>query len=446
MHNFPHNHGPEVVHAPRPLNPSAVAACEAALAQIDRRNGETGALTDILHGDARQAAAEVDRKLSLGLEAGRIAGWCLAVKDNIDTYPARCPAGLSFLRERRPERDAEVVRRLRQEGAAIVGVAYTDSGAFGVLSPGVLNPHYPDLVAGGSSGGSAAAVAAGLCTAALGTDTGGSVRIPAACCGIVGFKPTKGRLPTQGVRPLSESADHVGVMSGTVARVRQVFEAMDSGGARPHATLTKDFMLGVPLDFFADACPEVRASMQRAMDLLKASGMGIQPVELGQPDSIIDAHVVLALTEAALAHEESTDGIGLSDYPQVAQEGIRFGLSCSATSYLQATRSKADFTAKVENALASVDALLLPTLPVGPPGRQAETVVLGGRELGLLNALIRYTAAFNQTGHPAIAVPTRLGQLSHPFSVQLVGRLDGDLQMLDIAEMVENILGTTIDN
>lgn len=152
-----------------------------------QQNAGLGIMTDLIAQRALADADTVDRRVAAGKDAGRLAGIPMVIKDNIDTVPAVCAAGLPALSPYRPPTDAAVVRRLRAEGAVIIGVAATDSGAFGVTSPTVTNPKFPGLIAGGPSGGSAAAVAAGFCMAAIDTDTGGSIRIPAACCGIVGL-------------------------------------------------------------------------------------------------------------------------------------------------------------------------------------------------------------------------------------------------------------------
>jgi aspartyl-tRNA(Asn)/glutamyl-tRNA(Gln) amidotransferase subunit A len=431
----------EVLHEVRPmqdgLGGSAAAACDVVFRRIAHVNGQIGALTDVLQESAMQEARNLDSRTAQGLSSGRLGGWPIAIKDNIDTVPARCSAGLRFLQDRRPEKDAEVVALLRQEGAVIVGVAYTDSGAFGVTSPGVVNPIYPDRIAGGSSGGSAAAVAAGLCVAAVGTDTGGSIRIPAACCGIFGFKPTKGRVSTVGVRPLATSFDHVGVLSSSVARIREVCEVIDPGFKDLPDGSPTGTVVGVPAAFYADANDDVLEAMARTVGLLKDMGITIKVVELGTPDEIIETHLVLALTEAARAYEDASECHDLNLYPEVAQQGILLGQSYSATAHLRAMRHRDVFTARIEEALAAVDFLMLPTLPVSPPERSASIATLQGREMHLLQALIRYTAAFDQTGHPVIALPTFDAASPLPGSVQLVGRLNGDRQLLAFAERVE---------
>jgi len=416
---------------------SAVTLCHIMLSRIADVNEHLGALTEVLYASAVEEASVVDAKAAQGLSAGHLAGWPIAVKDNIDTVPARCSAGLSFFKDRRPKTDAEVVTRLRQAGATIVGVAYTDNGAFGVTSPGVVNPNYPDRIAGGSSGGSAAAVAAGLCFAALGTDTGGSIRIPAACCGIFGFKPTKNRVSTVGVRPLATSFDHVGVLSDSVARIREVCAVIDprfNDSPNSSAKFPATLVVGIPSNFYADAHEEVLQHMSRTVSLLKDMGVTVKEVSVEPPDGVVQSHLVLSLTEAALEHVDFYGDAALDSYPDIAKQGILLGQSYSAAEHLVAIRHSSAFISQIDEVLNTVDFLMLPTLPVSPPKRDSTSVTLQGRALSVLNALIRYTAIFDQSGHPVIALPLFDDTGSVPGSIQLVGKMHGDQQLLIFAE------------
>jgi aspartyl-tRNA(Asn)/glutamyl-tRNA(Gln) amidotransferase subunit A len=422
---------------------SAAARCDAALARIAQVNGRIGALSDVLADSARAEARSVDARLAQGHGAGRLSGLPVVIKDNIDTVPARCSAGLPFLADRRPAADAPVVARLRSEGAVVLGVACTDSGAFGVVSPEVANPRHPERIAGGSSGGSAAAVAAGLCAAALGTDTGGSVRIPAACCGIVGFKPTKGRVSTVGVRPLAASLDHVGVLAGSVGGIRSVCEVVDPGfGELPGyvASSPRAPVVGNPIRFYADSDDDVLDTMARMFRLLGELGIVVEEVELPPPDEIVQSHLVLSLTEAVLTQVDVDGPVDPALYPDAARQGMLSGRSYSGCDLRCAMQHRDIFTSRIGGVLDAVDFLMLPTLPVSPPRRGESSVTLKGHELTLLHALIRYTAVFDQTGHPAIAIPFPGAHLPLPGSVQLVGRMDSDRRLLGLAQLIEKRL------
>jgi Asp-tRNA(Asn)/Glu-tRNA(Gln) amidotransferase A subunit family amidase len=330
-----------------------------------------------------------------------------------------------------------VVSRLRDAGAVIVGVAATDSGAFGVTTPQVMNPAFAGRIVGGSSGGSAAAVAAGFCKAAIGTDTGGSIRIPAACCGIVGFKPTRGRVSALGVRPLAASVDHVGPLAASVADVRAVMEVIDPGfSVLPVGPRERPIIVGVPRSYFADACSAVHEMIEAKVAALIRLGCDVRDIELPTPGEIIPTHLVLSLTEAALFHARSGDK-ALDSHPEAAREGILLGRSYSGSEHLQAQEHKREFVKKIDAVFGAVDFLLLPTLPVETPDRNLKEVVLAGSQYSVLEALIRYTAAFDHSGHPVIAMPWRSPALATPGSFQLVGPLDSDNVLLDFAEAVE---------
>ena len=197
------------------------------LVDIDALNPRIGCYTDLLHDSAMKEAAASDERRSNGQVKGPLDGVPIAIKDLIDTTPARCSAGLEHLKNYRPATDATVVRRLREAGAVILGVTASDPGAFSTATPQVINPLAPERTAGGSSGGSGAAVASSLAFGAIGTDTGGSVRIPAACCSICGFKPTWGRVDATGVRPLAPSLDHIGTLARSVTDLQILQSIID---------------------------------------------------------------------------------------------------------------------------------------------------------------------------------------------------------------------------
>ena len=206
---------------------SSVDLTDQTLDRIERLNPRLCALSDVTADSARREAARADRRRARDVRVEPLTGIPVAVKDIIDTTPAVCSSGLDFLSDYRPETDAKVVRQLRRAGAVVVGVSASDPGAFGVRTAAVTHPQAPERTVGGSSGGSGAALAAGLAFAALGSDTGGSIRIPSACCVVAGLKPTRGRVSLEGVRPLVWSLDHVGPMTRSARDLGLVQQALD---------------------------------------------------------------------------------------------------------------------------------------------------------------------------------------------------------------------------
>ncbi len=419
------------------------ARVRAVLARIEHDNPRFGALTEVF---ARRALAEArvwDRASTDGPPPSAVTGQPLVVKDIIDTTPGVCRAGLEALRDYRPRRDAEVVARLRRAGAIVVGVSATDRAGFSVRTPAVRHPDQPALTVGGSSGGSAAAVRAGFAAAALGTDTGGSVRIPAACCGVVGFKPGFGRVPVAGVRPLAASLDHVGILVSRMSDLAAWQPLLDPSlaGIRPtpHRGPAR---VGVDRAYFADADSEVRDAFEEALNAASAAGLEICAVTLPDPDSVRLVHLVIFAFEAA-AYYTDTFRDRLETLPNGIQSLVAYGADITRDEYRRQCHARKTLRARVDAALQQVDVLLLPTLPVAPPVRDATAVTLAGREHEFTAALIRYTALFNHTGHPVLALPYGRLACGVPASLQVVGRRDGDDALLGFGLALEEWLASS---
>lgn len=415
------------------------------LAEIARQNPTFGAYSDVLQETAISEARASDARRRAGRDLGMLDGIPIAVKDIIDTRPAICKAGLDHLSAYRPAMDATVVSRLRKAGAVILGVTETDPGAFSTETPQVVNPIAPMLSAGGSSGGSGAAVAAGLAFAALGTDTGGSVRIPAACCSIVGFKPSWGRLDMTGVRPLARSLDHVGTLARSVKDLRIVHAALDPAIAgMAHAMRRWSFSLGTDARHFADAGDAVKQGMNEVLERLRPCGMPTRAVSLPAPDDVLAFHMINLPWEAATYHSEAFPG-EWPRYPDVARRTVEKGRSMRPEEYERAEGCRDEARKMVDAALVDVDALILPTMPIDAPPRSAHDILLGKKTVQKLEATIRYTALFNQSGHPVVSMPAMPLQDGRALSIQLIGRRGGDADLLSLALYVESLLAVEID-
>jgi Asp-tRNA(Asn)/Glu-tRNA(Gln) amidotransferase A subunit family amidase len=413
---------------------SALQLCEEALADVAADNEHIGALTCILRDSARLEAECVDRRVREGAAPGALAGVPIVVKDNIDTVPAICSAGLPSSAAYRPIDDASVVARLREQGAVIIGVAATDCGGFGVVSPRVMNPAHPDRITGGSSGGCAAAVASGWCKAAIGTDTGGSIRIPAACCEVAGFKPSYGRVPTDGVLPLSRSADHVGPLAANVGDLRAVMGVIDLHHHQTCSTIGRRIpRIGFAQSFYADAAAEVRHAAAEAMSRCEALGWEVRAVEIPPPEEILSCHLVLSLAEAACVYLDGEASV--ESLPQPALDGVRRGSAFKAYEYVRAGVRRRELIDKIERAFQAADFLMLPTMPVSAPTREFAAADRSASNSGLLETLIRYTAAFNQTGHPVVSLPDQ--STGFTCSLQIVGPMHSDATLLQWAEAFE---------
>jgi len=369
--------------------------------------------------------------------AGPLAGRPVGVKDIIAVagVPTRCGSPAS---DPRPAAaDAVLVRLLREAGAEVFATTQCLEYAAGFAHPEVgdtRNPRDPSRTSGGSSGGSAALVAAGVCDLALGTDTGGSVRIPAAYCGVVGLKPSYGLLPVAGVFPLSPSCDHAGMLTATVAGAADLLATLAGPGpadpAGPDGPAT--FTVGVLVAQLADpsVTPPVRDAVRSALAALGAAGWRIKELTapwLGQLASWDDVLTVLVAREAHLVHQHRDT----SRYADGTRALLAFGASVSDSQYAAALGRRAELTAAIEASLAGVDVLAGPT--VGYQAPEQDPPFGAGDD----NGESRFTGPYNLSGHPAVSLPVPAAGL--PAGLQLAGRRGADAALLRVAAAAERL-------
>jgi len=425
---------------------SAAERLEASLAALAENRSLTNAFIYAEPVAARAAARAVDEERRRGVDRGPLHGMPVSIKDLIDIAGQLTTAASNVRKGHLAVRDATVIQRLREAGAVILGKTNLHEFALGTTSEEsafgpVHNPHDPTRSAGGSSGGSAAAVASGMGQASIGTDTGGSIRIPAAACGVVGLKPSLGEVPTDGVVPLCPTFDHVGPITRSVEDAAALWSVL---AARPlprlGALARSPMMLGALAGYFTALLDgDVRRAFDSSLARLRASGIAIESRTVQGSERIVDTYVNISLPEAAQYHAPTLD-TRASDYQPAVRERLLKGRTISAVDYLAARDGREVLRRSVDAALERCDALVLPTLPIVAPKLGATEVTMdNGQTLLVRAAMLRLTQLFNITGHPAISLPIPTSGL--PVGLQLVGRRDRTEELLAVAAQVARVVG-----
>lgn len=423
---------------------TAVSLVERCLEQIDRHDRELNTFITVMADSALAAARAADHEIATGRYRGPLHGVPISIKDLIDIQGLATTAASKVRAGHRADADAPVVARLRAAGAIVIGKTNLHEFAFGTTSEDsafgpVRNPYDRSRGAGGSSGGSAASIVTGMCHGSVGTDTGGSIRIPAAACGIVGFKPTFGRVPCDGVVPLSTLLDHVGPLTLTVQDAWLMYQAM-RGNARPAPLLEPPLTgrrLGVLRRYFVERLEdEVAPVFGAALTTLGGAGAQLIDIDIPHADEIQPIYLHIVLPEAAMYHAATLE-TRPDDYTPNVRIRLEMGRYVLAEDYLRALRGREVLRGEVQRALEQVDALVLPTLPIGAPAIGASTVTIGGTPEPVRNAMLRLTQLFNLTGNPAVSVPCGRTAAGLPCGLQLVGPHAHGTALLQLAAACE---------
>ena len=424
---------------------SAVAMTRACLDRIEARR-DLGAFITVLADAAMADAQDADRDLAAGRRRGALHGIPVSLKDVFDVRGVRTSAASRLRDDHVAHDDATVVARLRAAGAVLIGKCNLHELALGTTSAEsaygpVRNPFDPTRVAGGSSGGSAVAVRTGMSLASIGTDTGGSIRIPAAACGVVGLKPSWNEVPTSGILPLSRTLDHVGLMTKTVPDAAVVFHALTGRTAEvpSPADGVAGLRLGVPRAYFYDLLDdEVRARADEAIDRLRASGAHVADVDIDDAAESSRLYPRIMLAEAFAYHRPTLDARA-DRYGEALRAQLDAGRYLAEDDYVRARAGRERLRAAVDAALESApcDALALPTLPIPAPPIGEATVDVGGSATAIDALMLRQTQAFGLSGHPAISLPCGFTANGLPCGLQLVGRRGATDRLLHVASACE---------
>jgi len=397
----------------------------------------------LLEEDVLAQAAAIDAKVARGEDPGPLAGVPVAVKDLMAVQGYRLTGGTLARTPRLMDRDAPCVARLRRAGAIVFGVTNLHELAYGVTSANahfgtVMNPRFPDRVPGGSSGGSGAVVAAGIVPIALGSDTGGSIRIPAACCGITGFKPTYGAVDTTDVLPLAWSLDHIGPLAACVDDAAVAFEVLaglpeGSAGALSGRPPTLVALRGL----FSE---HVESGIARCLHDAEVAAVGAGArLREAAVDALRLAHAAQLVTIGTEAAEANADLL-VGDNPGLSDE-IRYrfelGRCFLASDYVKAQRIRREVRDALIEALGDADAIVVPTLPCVPPAVGQAVISVGGHARPAAGMLTRFTSPFNMTGLPALSIPCGFDESGLPASLQVVGRPGQDALVLSVGRWLE---------
>jgi aspartyl-tRNA(Asn)/glutamyl-tRNA(Gln) amidotransferase subunit A len=417
----------------------------------------TGCLERIAHGnDALRAfitvtgdqaladAARAEREIARGAYRGPLHGIPVSVKDLVDVAGTPTTSA-SRVPPRLPGHDAPVVVNLKRAGAVVVGKTNLHEFAFGTTSDetafgAVRNPHDRARSAGGSSAGAAVALVERMCYGSVGTDTGGSIRIPAAACGVTGLKPTHAEISAEDVVPLSATLDHVGPLALNVADASLLYYAMldgTAGGDRIPRSAEGTLWIGIPIPYFFDKLDEgTRTAFSRARTALADAGHSLAELSIAHAERTADVYLHIVLPESAWYHGPLLERFADRYSPGVRLR-IEMGRYVLAEDYVRAMHARAALRRSVDRALEGLDALLLPALPIAAPPLGAGSVSIDGASEPIRAMMLRLTQLFNITGHPAIAIPCGTGPEGLPRAIQLVGHRGGTERLLAVAATVE---------
>jgi aspartyl-tRNA(Asn)/glutamyl-tRNA(Gln) amidotransferase subunit A len=434
---------------------SPVEVVQACLDRIAALDPLLKAFITVCADEALEAARKAETLLAAGGHVGPLAGAPIALKDLFNTAGVRTTGGSRILADSVPKDDAAVVQRLRAAGAIVLGKLNMHEFAYG---PEGLNDHYGHTrnpwdanelrIAGGSSSGSGAAVAAGLIPAALGSDTGGSIRIPASLCGITGLKPTYGRVSRTGVLPLAWSLDHVGPMARTARDCALILKSIAGHDPSDPTTSTlpvpdyeaalpgeiKGLRIGLVRKFFLDsAAPEVREAVERAGKLLEQLGARINEVNLDSVSYSTPAAFAIVASEALAYHAEWMRARP-GDYQQDVRERLMMGAFVTGLHYVRAQQARTLIRKEIDQALTRHDLLVTPTTPTPATLLGQNEVMLPSGLRDVRAVLLSFTRPFNCSGHPACSLPCGFTSAGLPVGMQLVGRAFDEATLLRVAD------------
>jgi aspartyl-tRNA(Asn)/glutamyl-tRNA(Gln) amidotransferase subunit A len=437
----------QLAQALRSRDVTAAAVTDQCLEVIRDRNPSLNAFITVFADSARDDARRADDEIAAGQYRGPLHGVPISLKDLIDVEGTPTTAASRVRDGHVASADARVVTRLREAGAVLIGKTNLHEFALGTTNEDsafgpARHPLDPARSPGGSSGGSAASVLAEMAYASIGTDTGGSIRIPSAACGLVGLKPTIGEISTAGIVPLSTTLDHVGPLCRSVEDAAIVYDVLRSATSDQHVPAGADGLrLRVLRGYFTALLDQqVASAFDHATARLREAGVTLEDASIAHAGDIAPVYVHIVLAEAAAYHGKSLESRALDYTPNVRQR-LEMGRYILAEDYVRAFRGREVLIGEVDAAMSDCDGLLLPAVPIPAHKIGVSSVRLGGADEPIRNITLRLTQLFNVTGHPAVTLPCGSTPEGLPIGAQLVGRRGATTKLLTLARTLEPYLG-----
>ena len=439
------------------LSPSELV--EACLERIKKFNPSLNAFITILEENARQDAKVAERQIKEGHYIGPLHGIPFSIKDVIYAKGVKCTAGSKIMSDYISKINATSVEKMKKAGAILTGTNNTHEFACGITN---VNPHFGSSknpwngskMSGGSSGGSAVSVGAGMIPVSLATDTSGSIRVPSSLCGVVGMKPTYGRVSKYGIVDLAPSLDHVGCITRSAWDAAAVLQTIAGPDPFDSTTETKEvpnyveiiengkeknLSVGIPKEYFFDYLqPEVQKVFFNFVDTIKSMDISVSDVHLSESDKIYDSWRPLRFGESAEIHMKWLQTRS-EDYGEDVRKMLMQGTEVPAVDYIRAHKFRKDLINEFVTLLENLDVLIMPTTPITAPEFAEQTVVIGDKTLPIYQALSRNTIAFDSTGLPAVNVPAGFSSNDMPVGVQIVGAPFKEEKILSLAYAYEQI-------
>jgi len=431
------------------------------LEKIYEENKKNNSFITIADEEALQVARKLEKELVEGKNRSQLHGIPIAIKDLIYTKNIRTTMGSKVYENFVPDVDATVIKKLKEAGAIIIGKTNTHEYAYGPIGDRsyfgpCLNPYNLKKISGGSSSGSAAAVGAGMVSLALGTDTGGSIRIPSSACGVVGMKPTFGLVSKKGVYDLAYTLDHVGPITNNVydnALLLNIIAGHDPNDPYSIKTLNKDYhdligkdikgkVIGIPSFYFDLIEEEVQESMKNCINAFESLGAKIEEIKIDCINRIAVAQAVTIKSEAAAVHMNTFDSYkGIID--SEVYERLEESRKVKAYEYIHSQVERKKLIDEYNQAFDHVDVLLTPTLPILPTDIGQREVEIGNQKELVRSALLRLTSITNYTGNPSISIPCGLSKSGLPIGAQLIEKHGNEARLYQFAYALEQSLKFT---